>query len=216
MRAASNIRTAFSLSVVMASFAVMGCVEDLSDASKFEGKLSVDSDPRVPNRPPRLKSGDKPSGGGKPMPTATSTGSRPQTPPPTQVDAGDKDGGGNDLLPAVCGDVPRDILANPKNCGGASCHGSEGEPPSPGRTDLGSSPDDTFERMLGFKMSGGACDGQVVINASDPKKSLLLTKLSDPAPCGLVMPFPIPGIGLSTQEKECIELWVEAELRAAK
>ncbi|MEN9579858.1 MAG: hypothetical protein RJA70_2867 [Pseudomonadota bacterium] len=208
------------------SVAAVACVEDLASRTDFEGKLSVEPSPRVPNRPPGSNLNVKPSTNRMDAGQVTGPGNgpRPGEGPGEQDASGptspglpslpDGSSGDEDLLPAACGDVPRDLFGDPKKCGSSSCHGSEGQPPiSAGRTDLGSKPDDVFKAMLGFKLKGGACEGRLVIDPLEPEASLLLAKLSEPAPCGLPMPL---GSGLGVQEKECIELWIKAEIAAAK
>jgi hypothetical protein len=63
-------------------------------------------------------------------------------------------------------------------------------------------------------MGNGECSTFRVIDTQNPAQSLLVTKLTDPPPCGLPMPYPgFPA--LAEADKQCIIDWVYAAATVA-
>jgi hypothetical protein len=92
-------------------------------------------------------------------------------------------------------------------CGNAACHDSD--MPYAG-LDLTA---DDLSGLVDRPAASGAtdqCGGMgMIIDGTNPADSLLILKLSTPAPCGLAMPFGTTGA--SEENIACITAWVNAQ-----
>jgi hypothetical protein len=74
--------------------------------------------------------------------------------------------------------------------------------------DLVQDPDNLGAR-LSTTMGTNDCVGAPIIDVTNPAQSLLLTKLTDPPPCGALMPA--SATPLSDADRQCITDWVFAQ-----
>lgn len=177
------------------------CYTDLEDEDDYR-ELRINDQARIPNLPPRPRTTS--SGTNAPPDDDGSGGTPPVDEPPTDGQTIE------DLVPASCGDVPSMIFGASNKCGGAACHGSPGTP-AVAYADLGSSPNDAHTRLLDVEGTG-ACAGKFIIDTANPDESLLITKLSSPAACGLPMPV---GPALTAEEIQCVTDWTRAAAQLA-
>ncbi len=208
------------------SVGAAGCAGDLEREDEYKElapKLGLNPNPRPPNNPPGAQPQTPPGGsatppggsatppGGSATPpggTATPPGTTatPSPPPPAGVQ-----------IPDECRGVPA-LFSSPL-CGGA-CHGSAATdgmaavPASLG-VDLGTDEETLISRLLDVPAPAGSmCEGRLLIDTTNPEQSLLITKLSNPPPCGLIMPF--GGLPISESDRQCIIDWTLAVAAGAR
>lgn len=99
------------------------------------------------------------------------------------------------------------LMAQPANgCSNAGCHGARFQ-----SVDLASP--GVEQRLFDVASRSKACDGELLVDPTDPDNSLLLRAI-DPvrfrsAPCGVMMPFGNAD-GVSAPTLECFEGWVKS------
>jgi hypothetical protein len=98
---------------------------------------------------------------------------------------------------SACPDV---CMLLQERCGTSGCH--SGSAPA-GQLDLMSS--GVVMRLSDMATHTSACSGKKLIDTTDPDKSVLYGKLTDPPSCGLRMPVGTP---LSDDQIECVRAFV--------
>lgn len=134
---------------------------------------------------------------GNPMPSMTAPDTvNPPVNPTTEPVAPT----GAPILSAECMDVPTRIFA--ASCDSSSCHGAGAL-----ATDLVSDPAMLPERLRDRPAVAAGCNGDPLIDSSNPEASVLLRSLTDAYCTSVPMPLGPP---LTDDELRCVTEWVQA------
>lgn len=96
------------------------------------------------------------------------------------------------------------IMQTPGKCGTTVCHGTATDAPLQAVADFSGDAAQLPAKLKAF-MSTVSCAGMApVLDATNPAQSLLITKLSDPPPCGVKMP---QAGSITAEEAQCITDW---------
>lgn len=91
----------------------------------------------------------------------------------------------------------------PTQCADAACHN-----PTDAIAGLDLVSPDVASRVVGQQAStADMCTGRLLVDPNAPEDSLLYSKLNDPPPCGVQMPFSKPE--LTEPEKQCVLDWIK-------
>lgn len=181
------------------AWTLVACAGDLDDPSAFSETMPIRA-----IRPANVY----PLAG--PTDTPTSNGGGPQMPQPAPTTPPAGTGG----APAAGAGCARALdIFNSASCAGMSCHGQAGSTAEHALPWV----DLTFDQAnlvtrLSTQMGTGDCAELMVFDTANPAQSLLITKLTEPVPCGSPMPF--SGDLLAAEDKQCITDWVTAAAQA--
>lgn len=94
-------------------------------------------------------------------------------------------------------------------CQGSACHGPN---PDPGQLDL-LSPGVEQRLVNQLAYSEGDCAGEILVDSTDPTKSLFIQKLHNDEDCGSMMPY--SGQTPGKAEIQCLQDWALGLIAAA-